>query len=288
MEKIADICEQVLIDIEKALEYYSKSLEIRKESLPPNHPYMAMSENIISLYNLCLFFYNKRQFNIALEKYNELLIIFKKIYATDLHISIAVICHNIGFIYFKECEYDLSLKSYNESLRLKKILYGSAENISIAISHYCLAQVYESQGKFDLAQHNYSESIRIKKCTDPFHKGDDGNISITSDRFKNNIAKGLLFLSSNFLNLFNKIIIILFKVCFIKKLLKTQTIFLNMVVILISGLIFHLYYLNMKSIVILLAEGMMERLVFGLKIIYNMSFYHLFQHMNCLSILCAY
>ena len=52
-------------------------LEIRKESLPPNHPYMAMSENIISLYNLCLFFYNKRQFNIALEKYNELLISLK-------------------------------------------------------------------------------------------------------------------------------------------------------------------------------------------------------------------
>jgi preprotein translocase subunit SecA/nephrocystin-3 len=98
------VCEQVLIDNEKALEYYSKSLEILKETLPPNIPDIATSYN-----NIGLIYSKKGDNNIALEYYYKSLKIIKETLRPN-HPNIALSYNNIGLIYSKKGDKDKALE----------------------------------------------------------------------------------------------------------------------------------------------------------------------------------
>jgi tetratricopeptide (TPR) repeat protein len=154
LEKIAIINECILIKYDTALDYYNKSLKIRIESLPPNHPDIATSyDNIGSIY------YNKGENETALDYYNKSL----KIRIESLppnHLDIATSYNNIGSIYNNKREYDTALDYYNKSLKIK-IESLPPNHPNIAKSYNNIGSIYYNKREYDTALDYYNKSLKI-------------------------------------------------------------------------------------------------------------------------------
>ena len=77
----------------KALSYYEKALEIRKQSLPSNHPDLALSYN-----NIGAVYYNMGEYSKALSSFEKALEIRKQSLPSN-HPDLAKSYNNIGTVY---------------------------------------------------------------------------------------------------------------------------------------------------------------------------------------------
>jgi len=94
----------------KALESYEKSLEIRKETLPANHPSLATSYN-----NIGMVYQSMGEYSKALEYYEKSLEIMKKTLPAN-HPSLATSYNNIGWVYRNTTDYKKALDYYERAL----------------------------------------------------------------------------------------------------------------------------------------------------------------------------
>jgi tetratricopeptide (TPR) repeat protein len=161
--KCAYINNKVLINNDIALEYYSKSLEIRKETLPPNHPDIATSYN-----NIGSIFSNKGDNDKALEYFSKSLEIYKETLPAN-HPDIATSYNNIGSIYKNKGDNDKALEYYSKSLEIRKETLPP-NHPNIATSYNNIGLIYENKGENDKAFEYYSKSLEIYEETlPPYH-----------------------------------------------------------------------------------------------------------------------
>jgi len=144
----------------KALEYYEKSLEIDKKTLPANHPLLATSYN-----NIGLVYQSMGEYSKALEYYEKSLEIRKKTLPAN-HPDLAQSYNNIGNVYKSMGEYSKALEYYEKSLEIyKKTL--PANHSDLAISYNNIGLVYKSMGEYSKALQYYEKSLEIRKKSLP-------------------------------------------------------------------------------------------------------------------------
>jgi len=147
-------------ELSKALEYYEKSLEVKRKTLPANHPSLANSYN-----NIGLVYYKMGEYSKAFEYYEKDLEIMKKTLPAN-HPSLANSYNNIGLVYNSMGEYSKALEYYEKSLEImKKTL--PANHPSLATSYNNIGLVYNSTGEYSKALEYYEKSLEIMKKTLP-------------------------------------------------------------------------------------------------------------------------
>jgi Tfp pilus assembly protein PilF/energy-coupling factor transporter ATP-binding protein EcfA2 len=160
LEKCAYIYKSVLVDYEKALDYYYKSLEIRKETLPSNHPFIATSYN-----NIGVIYKNKGDNDKALEYYYKSLEIYKETLPPN-HPDMATSFNNIGVIYKNKGDNDKALEYYYKSLEIRKETLPQ-NHPDIARSYNNIGLIYDNKDDNDKALEYYYKSLEIRKETLP-------------------------------------------------------------------------------------------------------------------------
>ncbi|CAF1209998.1 unnamed protein product [Didymodactylos carnosus] len=97
-------------EIDVALEYYSKALEMNLKTLSPYHPDIAA--NYI---NLGVAYGDKGLYDKALEYYEKALKIKLKVYGEE-HADVAHVYQNMGTAYDEKNEYEMALQYYETCL----------------------------------------------------------------------------------------------------------------------------------------------------------------------------
>ncbi len=138
-------------DFEKALEYYQKSLEIRKE--------IDNKKGIASCYtNLgVLYLHNSGDVKTALDYYFKAMTIYEELnYDKGLSKSL----NNIGVLYKAKGDYEKALEYY---LKAQKILVRLHDEKEIARGLSNIGNIYYAEEFFDKALESYNKSLKIRK-----------------------------------------------------------------------------------------------------------------------------
>jgi tetratricopeptide (TPR) repeat protein len=111
-------------DYPKALSSYEKALNIRKQSLPPNHPSLASSyDNIGNVYK------NMGDYPNALSSYEKALEIRKQSLSSD-HPDLAMSYDNIGLLYEDMHHYSKARSFYERAVNIgQQALLSNLPNI---------------------------------------------------------------------------------------------------------------------------------------------------------------
>jgi tetratricopeptide (TPR) repeat protein len=117
--------------IDKAIEYYQKSIEIR-----PKHA--------TAIYNLGNAFYMQGQTEKAIEYLKR---------ATELESDFAAAYYSLGNAYKKRSEVDEAILNYQKAIEINPDFY---------LPHFNLANTLKDCGQTDKAAYHYRETIRIK------------------------------------------------------------------------------------------------------------------------------
>jgi len=144
----------------EAVEYYEKSLEISKKSLPANHSSLAILYN-----NIGLVYKSMGEYSKALEYYEKDLEISKKSLPEN-HPDLATSYNNIGLVYKSMGEYSKALQYYEKSLEIKKKTLPE-DHPSLATSYNNMGSVYDSMGEYTKALEYYEKSLEIMKKSLP-------------------------------------------------------------------------------------------------------------------------
>jgi len=144
----------------EALEYFEKSLEIYKKTLPANHPDLATAyNNIGNVYN------SMGEYSKTLEYYEKSLETYKKTLPAN-HPLLATSYNNIGLVYYNMGEYSKALQYYEKSLEIyKKTL--PANHSLLATSYNNIGSVYYNMGEYSKTLEYYEKSLEIRKKTLP-------------------------------------------------------------------------------------------------------------------------
>ena len=156
LDELADFLRYYLAQYDKALEYYQKALEIRKQVLGESHPDIALSYNSIG------YIYSAQgDYALALEYYQQSLAIWKQVYG-ESHPDVALSYNDIGSIHASQGDYALALEYYQQSLAIWKQVYGESHP-KVATSYNNIGYVYSAQGDYDRAVEYYQKSLTIRK-----------------------------------------------------------------------------------------------------------------------------
>ncbi|CAF1311807.1 unnamed protein product [Adineta steineri] len=166
-------------DYEKAIWYYEKALEIRQETLPPNHPDFAQSYN-----NIGMVYGEMGEYPKALSFYEKSLEIQQKTLPSN-HSDLATSYNNIGLVYKNLGEYSKALSYYETAFEIWQRTLSS-NHPSLAASYNNIAMVYSTLGEYSKALSLYEKVIEIRQKTFPSNHPDLGtsynNIGSVYDR----------------------------------------------------------------------------------------------------------
>ena len=152
-------------DHQEALSSYERSLEIRKKSLPANHPDLATSYN-----NIGGVYEHMGEFSTALSSYERSLEIRKKSLPAN-HPDLATSYNNIGSVYDNMGEFSTALSSYERALEIRKKSLP-ANHPDLATSYNNIGGVYEHMGEFSTALSSYERALEIRKKSLPANHPD--------------------------------------------------------------------------------------------------------------------
>jgi len=138
----------------KALEYHEKSLEIRKKTLPANHPDLAISYN-----NIGLVYDNMGEYSKALEYHEKSLEISKKS-VPENYPDLTTSYNNIGLVYDNMGEYSKALEYYEKSLEIRKKTLP-ANHPDLAMSYNNIGWVYRNKTDYKKALDYYERALDI-------------------------------------------------------------------------------------------------------------------------------
>ena len=141
-------------DYNKALEYYFKALEIRKDVLGEKHPNTAGTYG-----NIGVVYHNLEDYDKALEFYNKALEIDKDVLGENHH-DTAISYNNIGVVYDELGDYDKALEYHNKALEIKKEVLGE-KHASTAMSYNNIGNVYDDLGDYDKALEYHNKALEI-------------------------------------------------------------------------------------------------------------------------------
>ena len=141
---------------EKALDCYSKALDIRKKIFGIEHYYTALSyRNIGELY------FAMNDYDKAIEYYMTALEIQKKVMGTE-HPSTANTYKNIGDVYFAKKKYNQVLKYLKKAMQIKQGLFGE-DHLDTATSYDEIGKLYIITKDYDKALEYYMKANAIRE-----------------------------------------------------------------------------------------------------------------------------
>ncbi|CAF3411156.1 unnamed protein product, partial [Rotaria sp. Silwood2] len=143
-----------------ALENSKKALEINKQTLPENHPFIATNYN-----NIGGIYKDKGDYNNALDYYKKALDIEKQI-LPEKHLHIGISYNNIGSVYQDKGDYDNALDCYKKTLDIWKQTLPE-KHPYIATSYNNIGSVYQNKGDYDSALDYLQKALNIWKQTLP-------------------------------------------------------------------------------------------------------------------------
>ena len=138
----------------KALEFYTKALDIREKVLGKDHPDTANNYN-----NIGLVYSNMGNYSKALEFYTKALNIYEKVLGKD-HPSTAVGYNNIGYLYSDIGDYPKALEFYAKALNIYEKVLGK-DHSSTANSYNNIGLVYSDMGDYPKALEFYTKALNI-------------------------------------------------------------------------------------------------------------------------------
>ncbi|CAF1340898.1 unnamed protein product [Adineta steineri] len=141
-------------DYEKAIWYYEQGLQIRKKTLPSNHPDLATSyNNIGNVYN------HMGEYSKALSYYEKALEIRQKTLPPN-HPDLATSYNNIGLVYYNMGECSKSLSCHEKALEIRQKTLPS-NHPDFAITYNNIGKVYDSMGEYSKALSYYEKALGI-------------------------------------------------------------------------------------------------------------------------------
>jgi tetratricopeptide (TPR) repeat protein len=144
----------------EAVTFYKKSIEIRHQSLPPNHPDLAMSYN-----NIGLLYHDMDKYSKALLFHEKALVIRQESLPPD-HPDLAKSYNNIGNVYFMVGVYSKALSSYEKALEIKQQSLPP-NHPSLASTYDNIGNVYKEMGEYSKAFSFYERAVDIGKQSLP-------------------------------------------------------------------------------------------------------------------------
>jgi tetratricopeptide (TPR) repeat protein len=144
----------------EAITYYEKALEIQQQSLPPNHPSLAMSYN-----NIGNVYHNMGEYSKALSSYEKALEIKQQSLPPN-HPNLAVSYNNIGNVYSNMGEYSKALSSYEEALEIQQQSLPP-NHPDLATSYGNIGAVYHEMGEYSKALSSHEKALEIRQQSLP-------------------------------------------------------------------------------------------------------------------------
>jgi tetratricopeptide (TPR) repeat protein len=147
-------------EYKEALALYEKSLAIKQQSLPPNHPDLASSYG-----NIGLVYDNMGDYSKALSSYEKTLAIQQQSLPPN-HPDLASSYMNIGNVYYNMGDYSKALSSYEKSLAIQQQSLPP-NHPDLASSYMGIGLVYDSMGDYPKALSSHEKSLAIKQQSLP-------------------------------------------------------------------------------------------------------------------------
>jgi tetratricopeptide (TPR) repeat protein len=147
-------------EYKEALSYYEKALEIRQQSLPPNHPNLAASYN-----NIGTVYKNMGEYSKALSYYEKALEIRQRSLPPN-HPDLASSYNNIGNVYYSMGEYSKALSFHERTLGIQQQLLPP-NHPDLASSYNNIGNVYYSMGEYSKALSSHEKALGIRKQSLP-------------------------------------------------------------------------------------------------------------------------
>jgi len=141
---------------EKALEYLSEALELRKNI------FGQKSTQVAAMYNNIGLVYSGIDVREAVSFYEDALQLYKATYPAN-HPTLAVAYSNLGQMYRKQGVYNTSLTEYGKALDIWNVIYPDLDHPNKAFVYSSIAQVYEDKKEYDLAMDNAMSALDVYK-----------------------------------------------------------------------------------------------------------------------------
>lgn len=145
-------------DLQKSLEYHSKSMSIKMRVFGENHASVASSyHNIANVYMVA-------GDTVQSLKFYEKSLQIKKSTIGPKHADVAGSYNNIALLYSKQGKLDKALDNFEKALEIQKETVGEKHPLTAATLTN-MADIYGSQGKVDKALEYLNKSVDIKLQT---------------------------------------------------------------------------------------------------------------------------
>jgi tetratricopeptide (TPR) repeat protein len=145
---------------QEAIKFYEKAIAIRQQSLPPNHPDLAMSYNNIGNVYTTMGMYPK-----ALSSHEKALEIRQQS-LLPTHPDLAMSYDSIGSVSYYMKEYSEALPSHEKALEIRKQSLPP-NHPDLALSYNNIGMVYRNMGEYSKAFLFYEHAVNIGQCSLP-------------------------------------------------------------------------------------------------------------------------
>jgi tetratricopeptide (TPR) repeat protein len=143
-----------------AIRFYEKALAIQQQSLPPNHPDLAMAYgNIGNVYR------NMGDYPKALSSHEKALAIRQQSLPPN-HPDLAMSYNNIGIVYKNMSDYPKALSSYEKVLAIDQQSFPPNHPV-FAISYNNIGSLYGEMGEYSKALPYFEKAHEIKRQSLP-------------------------------------------------------------------------------------------------------------------------
>ena len=145
-------------DINRAVDYWGKSLLLRTETFPDNHPIFPIT--YIELANM---YEENQEYHLATEYYRKSIESYEKYLSTnDLPTVKVALLLDIGRCHLRMQKFDLSRLNFEEALQIQENI-KPCDEMKVVVMYENIALCYWSQKDFDLTIQYYETALGLRK-----------------------------------------------------------------------------------------------------------------------------
>jgi tetratricopeptide (TPR) repeat protein len=152
-------------EYQEAIKFCQKSIEIRQQSLPPNHSDLASAYN-----NIGMVYDRVSEYSKALSSYEEALKIRQQSLPLN-HCDLAISYSNIGVVYETMGEYSNALSYYEKALAIRQQALPP-NHPDLASSYNNIGLVYSKMGEYSKALPSHEKAVEIRQQSLPLNHPD--------------------------------------------------------------------------------------------------------------------
>lgn len=146
---------QIKGDFSTSLEFFEKSLRIKRKIFDDDHPSIGQTHNAIGLVYQQIDEQDK-----AAEHFHQALAVWRRAFGKN-HLNVAGVLNNLGVVYKRQKKFQRALKYFRRALAIRMNNQSTSAH-DLAGSHNNLGAVYVRLGQYELAIEHYRLSLDIK------------------------------------------------------------------------------------------------------------------------------